>query len=136
MAEVLLGNIKGESGATFTPSVNANGDLSWSNDKGLPNPATVNIKGPKGDGGEGVQASLASSSNDGLMSKSDFVKLSGIEQGAQVNKIESFSINGTAQPINGKSVNIDLSVYAIKPEDLEKALENAITQLGGTLPQK
>lgn len=42
----------GESGATFTPSVNASGDLSWSNDGGLPNPATVNIKGPKGDTGE------------------------------------------------------------------------------------
>lgn len=42
----------GENGATFTPSVNASGDLSWSNDGGLPNPATVNIKGPKGDTGE------------------------------------------------------------------------------------
>lgn len=42
----------GENGTTFTPSVNASGDLSWSNDGGLPNPATVNIKGPKGDTGE------------------------------------------------------------------------------------
>ena len=37
--------------ATFTPSVSENGDLSWSNDKGLPNPETVNIKGEKGDPG-------------------------------------------------------------------------------------
>ena len=42
----------GETGATFTPSVAANGDISWSNDKGLSNPATVNIKGPKGDKGD------------------------------------------------------------------------------------
>lgn len=42
----------GENGTTFTPSVNASGDLSWSNDGGLENPATVNIKGPKGDTGE------------------------------------------------------------------------------------
>lgn len=39
----------GENGATFTPSVNANGDLSWSNDKGLPNPKTVNIRGKDAD---------------------------------------------------------------------------------------
>ena len=42
----------GTNGATFTPSVDANGNLSWTNDKGLANPATVNIKGPKGDKGD------------------------------------------------------------------------------------
>lgn len=35
-------------GATFTPSVSQNGDLSWTNDGGLPNPAPVNIRGPAG----------------------------------------------------------------------------------------
>ena len=39
----------GENGATFTPTVDADGNLSWSNDKNLPNPSIVNIKGPKGD---------------------------------------------------------------------------------------
>ena len=43
----------GANGATFTPSVDANGNLSWTNDGGLANPPTVNIKGPKGDSGEG-----------------------------------------------------------------------------------
>lgn len=43
----------GADGATFTPSVDSNGNLSWSNNKGLTNPPTVNIKGPKGDAGEG-----------------------------------------------------------------------------------
>ena len=32
-------------GATFTPSVDTDGNLSWTNDKGRENPATVNIKG-------------------------------------------------------------------------------------------
>lgn len=46
----------GEDGATFTPSVDTAGNLSWTNDKGLDNPATVNIKGPKGDtGAQGTQ---------------------------------------------------------------------------------
>ena len=48
--------IDGEDGATFTPSVDSKGNLSWSNNKGLTNPTTVNIKGGKGDKGEqGIQ---------------------------------------------------------------------------------
>lgn len=39
-------------GATFTPSVSSDGVLSWTNDKGKTNPASVNIKGPKGDKGD------------------------------------------------------------------------------------
>lgn len=42
----------GEDGATFLPSVDENGDLSWTNNGGLPNPEPVNIRGPKGDPGE------------------------------------------------------------------------------------
>ena len=38
-------------GATFTPVVSPNGDLSFTNDKNLPNPEVVNIKGEKGDPG-------------------------------------------------------------------------------------
>ena len=44
--------IEGIDGATFTPTVDENGNLSWENDKGLENPATVNIKGAPGDKGE------------------------------------------------------------------------------------
>lgn len=35
-------------GATFTPSVSSNGDLSWTNDRGKANPPTVNIRGLPG----------------------------------------------------------------------------------------
>ena len=38
----------GADGVTFTPSVNADGDLSWTNDGGRTNPQTVNIRGPQG----------------------------------------------------------------------------------------
>ena len=41
----------GEDGATFTPSVSADGTLSWTNNKGLTNPEPVNIKGPQGETG-------------------------------------------------------------------------------------
>lgn len=41
----------GRDGVTFTPSMSAAGDLSWTNDGGKANPETVNLKGPKGDTG-------------------------------------------------------------------------------------
>ena len=44
----------GADGATFTPNVDAEGNLSWTNDKGLANPPTVNIKGDSGTGSSGA----------------------------------------------------------------------------------
>ena len=42
---------KGDTGPYFTPTVSAEGIISWSNNGGLDNPASVNIKGPQGDTG-------------------------------------------------------------------------------------
>ena len=42
----------GQSGATFYPDVSADGIISWTNDRELPNPTPVNIKGEKGDKGD------------------------------------------------------------------------------------
>lgn len=42
------GGSGGADGATFTPSVSEDGVISWTNNKGLANPASVNIKGPAG----------------------------------------------------------------------------------------
>lgn len=39
----------GKNGTTYTPAVSASGDLSWTNDGGKPNPATVNLKGAQGE---------------------------------------------------------------------------------------
>lgn len=52
MATTAVESVGGVTGATFTPSVSEDGDLSWSNDRNLENPVTVNIKGEKGDTGE------------------------------------------------------------------------------------
>lgn len=41
----------GQNGATFTPAVDGDGDISWTNDGGLPNPPTQNIMGPQGNPG-------------------------------------------------------------------------------------
>lgn len=57
-----LQGAKGESGATFTPSVSSAGELSWTNDKGLTNPTPVNIKGDKGESGKGFEVVTTSGS--------------------------------------------------------------------------
>ena len=58
----------------------------------------------------------ATQSVHGLMSTSDKAKLDGIATGAQVNVIESVKLNGGALTVTGKSVNIDLSAYALKTD--------------------
>lgn len=45
--------INDNDGATFIPHVDENGNLSWTNNKGLDNPTTVNIRGPQGT--QGIQ---------------------------------------------------------------------------------
>lgn len=47
-----LESLNGKQGATFTPYVSSSGELSWTNDGDKKNPATVNIKGTKGDRGD------------------------------------------------------------------------------------
>ena len=42
---------KGDTGPYFTPSVDEDGNLSWTNNGDLENPTTVNIKGPQGETG-------------------------------------------------------------------------------------
>ena len=57
----------GVNGITFTPTVAADGTLSWSNDGGLENPASVNIKGPKGDTGpQGPQGEKGDTGEQGI----------------------------------------------------------------------
>lgn len=42
----------GPRGATFTPALDAEGVLSWTNDAGFENPAPVSVRGPQGTQGE------------------------------------------------------------------------------------
>ena len=53
----------GKDGTTFTPNVSADGTLSWTNDGGKDNPASVNIKGAKGD--TGAQGADGTNGKDG-----------------------------------------------------------------------
>ena len=59
---------------------------------------------------------VATADKDGLMSAAHFSKVEGIEAGAQANKLETVSVNGSPLPVNSKGVNIDLSSYALKSD--------------------
>ena len=57
-------------GATFVPKVSSNGILSWTNDKGLINPESVNINAPQGvlpveNGGTGAETAAEARANLG-----------------------------------------------------------------------
>lgn len=55
----------GTNGYTFTPAVSSAGVISWTNNGGLTNPTSVNIKGPKGDkGNDGTGVSIKSSQSE------------------------------------------------------------------------
>jgi len=48
---------QGDDGVTFTPSVDLSGNISWTNNGGLLNPSTINIKGPAGNDGKSAYQS-------------------------------------------------------------------------------
>lgn len=113
----------GKNGATFTPSVDGSGNLSWSNNGGLSNPATVNIKGPKGsdgsngsDGKNGVTFTPAvdasgnlSWTNDGGLTNPPTVNIKG-HQGEQgpAGKDGVQTVNGIGPDATG-NVTIEVS---------------------------
>lgn len=51
-----LQGVKGDDGVTFTPSVTADGTMSWANNGGLANPEPVNLRGPAGKDGKDAAA--------------------------------------------------------------------------------
>ena len=84
----------GANGVTFTPSVDSEGNLSWTNNGGLTNPSTVNIKGPKGDAGEGSE----DSSGGPTVEYIDYQGFINIED----NKVYVFTV-----PITELSINVE-----------------------------
>ena len=83
----------GEDGATFTPSVSEDGTLSWSNDKGLPNPEPVNIQGPPGEPGGGSGGSVSSGTAVKVMTPEEYRGLTVEEQQKDVLYVVSGSLS-------------------------------------------
>lgn len=65
-----------------------------------------------------------------FMTSSEKTKLSGIESGAQVNKLEVIKVNGEARPIVNKEVEITIDYGSYIPTT-EKGSANGVATLGG-----
>lgn len=83
---------QGETGPYFTPTVDAEGNLSWTNNGDLENPSTVNIKGP-----QGIQGSAGQNGAD-----------------ATVNGVNTLTIEATGGLTGTQSGN----TYSISGENL------------------
>lgn len=98
--------VQGPAGPVFIPSVNSDGDLSWSNNGGseLKNPPTRNIKGDKGDKGDNG-ATFHPVVKDGVLYWYD-------DNGNCVNGISPVRITGT-QGKQGEQGKPGLSAYEV-----------------------
>lgn len=73
---------KGDKGVTYTPVVDANGVISWTNDGNLPNPKPRNITGPQGQPGQnGAHGTPGAPGADGF---SPTVEVEEVESGHKI----------------------------------------------------
>jgi hypothetical protein len=139
----------GENGAVFTPAVSAEGIISWTNDKGLPNPTARNIKGPKGDQGDPGVSPVANISKTGSVATITITDASGtttatVSDGAgDMSKSEFVYECGTGQVLNSKSIDgVELDDTAttgviwtcdkIKTNTSSQIADEGVTTLCGT----
>lgn len=146
---------KGDTGPYYTPSVDSEGNLSWTNNGSLSNPSTVNIKGPQGIQGEqGEQGAPGNTgpyftpsvdsdgnlswANNGGLNNPDTVNIRGPQgtQGIQgpsgtnatINGVESLNIvaqNGITGTQNG-------STYTISGENIVSLISDVPLQYQST----
>ena len=125
--------IDGEDGATFTPSVDSKGNLSWSNNKGLTNPTTVNIKGEKGDKGDqgiqgkqGIQGEKGDKGDQGIQGKQGDKGNDGLTTAISVNGNTYSHSNGT---ITLPNYPTDNSAKITELESIIASLQETIADL-------
>ena len=95
----------GQNGATFYPEVSADGIISWTNDRGLPNPNPVNIKGEKGDKGD--KGDTGANGKDGTNGKDGvdgYTPVKGKDYFTETDKAEIVSSVIEALPVYDGSV--------------------------------
>lgn len=79
----------------------------------------------------GIAMALADGSNAGAMSSSDFTKLAGIENGANVNTIEGVQVNGSdLTPDANKKVNVTITAGTANGTIAVNGADVAVTGLG------
>ena len=115
----------GADGATFTPSVDAEGNLSWSNDKGLVNPPTVNIKGEKGDSGvDSIDDNNASLTTTYSSNKIETIKE---DLSSQIKKIENDGVT---------TATVEAKVQSVIDEKIADGTMASLTIADGSITKE
>ena len=132
-AQTYMNNAKNysENVNVFVPSVSSAGVLSWTNKAGLANPASVNIKGDKGDNGAAATIEVGTVTT-GAAGSSASVSNSGTSTNAVLN----FTIpRGTPGADGGVTVDAELSSTSTNPVQ-NKAVKTAIDTVTASIPTK
>lgn len=115
----------------FVPSVSTEGVLSWTNKAGLTNPASVNIKGAKGDKGTAASITIGSVTT-GAAGSNASVTNSGTASNAVLNFILPRGKDGKD---GGITVDAALSDTSINPVQ-NKVVKAAIDSVAASVPTK
>lgn len=115
----------------FVPSVSTEGVLSWTNKAGLTNPASVNIKGAKGDTGTAASITIGSVTT-GVAGSNASVTNSGTASNVVLNFMLPRGKDGKD---GGITVDAALSDTSINPVQ-NKAVKAAIDSVAASVPTK
>ena len=115
----------------FVPSVSTEGVLSWTNKAGLTNPASVNIKGAKGDTGTAASITIGSVTTGAAGSNASVTN-----SGTASNAVLNFMLpRGKDGKDGGITVDAALSDTSINPVQ-NKAVKAAIDSVAASVPTK
>lgn len=115
----------------FVPSVSSAGVLSWTNKAGLTNPASVNIKGAKGDTGTAASITIGSVTTGAAGSNASVTN-----SGTASNAVLNFMLpRGKDGKDGGITVDAALSDTSINPVQ-NKAVKAAIDSVAASVPTK
>lgn len=115
----------------FTPSVSEDGILSWTNKAGLTNPASVNVKGAKGDTGTAASITIGSVTTGAAGSNASVTN-----SGTASNVVLNFMLpRGKDGKDGGITVDAALSDTSINPVQ-NKVVKAAIDSVAASVPTK
>lgn len=115
---------KGDKGTTFVPSVDTDGNISWSNTDGITNPETVNIKGPKGDRGSDATVPIATTETLGKVKPDG--KTTFIDEDGTLHA-KGGGVTVTPKPVNNPTIENANTSVTIKWQDPENTVISGLT---------
>lgn len=115
---------KGDKGTTFVPSVDTDGNISWSNTDGIANPETVNIKGPKGDRGSDATVPIATTETLGKVKPDG--KTTFIDEDGTLHA-KGGGVTVTPKPVNNPTIENANTSVTIKWQDPENTVISGST---------